>query len=341
MLFAGAAKTNITPPLEQSRRTGKAGVATAIIGDFFARAVVVSDGKNKVAIVLLDICDFYDNITRGARDYIGRWTDVPSENVLICATHVHAAPKVIDEDGVVGSDELTENTRAYINVLNRQIASAVYLADKNLKQAQAKIGSKLLKGVGNPSRIRMKNGEIKSLGSTLGIKDIPQEEIESESPIDENLRVLLFEGLEQKPICALSNFGCHNNLCLLGNTLNTDFFGYGMSKIEKELGDDFIMLATPGPQGDVQPLAKLEHRQYDSVDLSRRKTNYKFSMNRRGFMSQRSFLIVKLMEESFWLVQHSGASQKEPPLSLKVERYKWWEKNIVNHFKFMLNLRGR
>ena len=51
------------------------------------------------------------NITRGARDYVGKWSDVPPENVLICATHVHASPKVIDEDGIVGSDELTEDTR--------------------------------------------------------------------------------------------------------------------------------------------------------------------------------------------------------------------------------------
>ena len=94
----GAAKINITPPLDQARRLGPKGLATDIIGELCARATVFDDGKNKSAIVLLDISEFFPNITTGIRQLASQWTDIPAENILICATNNHSSAKVIDYD---------------------------------------------------------------------------------------------------------------------------------------------------------------------------------------------------------------------------------------------------
>ena len=64
-LKVGAAKIDITPPLDQARRLGPKGLATDIIGELCARATVFDDGKNKAAIVALDTSEFFPNITMG------------------------------------------------------------------------------------------------------------------------------------------------------------------------------------------------------------------------------------------------------------------------------------
>ncbi len=260
-LRVGAYKTDITPPLDQTRRYDEKNLASDVIGTFCARAIVLADGKEKVAIVLIDVMDFYDNITRGIRDRVAKWTDIDRKNVMVCATHVHAGPVLVDRDGEPGDCTTSADTEAYINILCRKAASAVLLADNRLVPASARIAEVPLPGIGRPSRIRLKDGSIVSLGNSLGIKDIPSDQIESESPYDDTLRLAVFENPDGKPICALANFGCHNNIALSTTTLNTDFFGYAMDRIENKFAnDEMVMAIMAGPQGDVQPLAKIYHR---------------------------------------------------------------------------------
>jgi len=265
-LKVGTAKISILPPLDQARRLGHKGLATDIIGEICARATVLDDGIRKVAIVLLDISEFFPNITRGIRQLASQWTEIPAENILVCATHTHSSAKVIDHDDpedvggvMVEYESLSEKTQEYLNILFRQAASAVFLADSQLMPAKARIGEISVPGIGRPSRIRMKDGSVISLDTTVGIKDIPPQEIESESPYDDALRMVIFEQINGRPICGLANFGCHNDLALGGTTINSDFFGWAMSKLENELGDKFVFSLMSGPEGDVQPVALIEH----------------------------------------------------------------------------------
>lgn len=262
----GRAKISIMPPLDQARRLGPKGLATDIIGELCARATVFDDGKNKVAIVLLDLSEIFPNVTRGIRQLASKWTEIPAENILVCLTHTHSSAKVIDHDDphdeggvMVHYESLSEKTQEYLNILCRQAASAVFLANSHLVPAKAKIGEISLPGIGRPSRITLKDGRVASLGLDVGIKDIPPEEIDSESPYDDALRMVIFEDMAGKPLCGLANFGCHNDLALAGTTLNSDFFGWAMSRIENELGNKFVFSIMSGPEGDVQPVALIEH----------------------------------------------------------------------------------
>ena len=262
----GSAKIGITPPLDQARRLGPKGLATDIIGEFCARATVFDDGKTKAAIVLLDISEFFPNITTGVRRLASQWAEIPAENILLCATHTHSSAKVIDHDDpedaggvMVEYESLSEKTQEYLNILYRQAASAVFLADSRLTPARAKTAQSAVPGIGHP-RIRMKDGSVASLWTGLGIKDIPQDQIESQPFYDHDLRMAVFEDMDAKPICGIANFGCHNALALEGTTLDSDFFGWAMSGIESELANRFVFSIMAGPQGDVHPAALFEHR---------------------------------------------------------------------------------
>ena len=255
----GAAKIDITPPLDQARRCGPKGLATDIIGELCARATVFDDGRNKAAIVLLDISEFFSNITQGIRRLASQWTDISAGNILVCATHTHSSARVIDYDDpydtggvMVEYEKLSDQTQAYLDMLYRHAAGAVFLADFRRKPVVGKIGEIPVPGIGRP-RARMKDGSVASFHTSLSIKDVQQDQIESCSFYDDALRIAVFEDMQGKPICGMGNFGCHNALAMEGTTLDSDFFGWAMSAIEKEMPNQFVFSLMAGPEGNVHP----------------------------------------------------------------------------------------
>jgi len=159
---------------------------------------------------------------------------------------------------MVEYDRLSDETQAYLDMLYRYAASAVFLADSRRRPAIGKIGEISVPGIGRP-RARMKDGSVASFHTSLGIKDVQQDEIESYSFYDDALRIAVFEDMDGKPICGMGNFGCHNALAMEGTTLDSDFFGWAMSAIEKEIGNKFVFSLMAGPEGNVHPAALFEH----------------------------------------------------------------------------------
>ncbi|MCM8777892.1 MAG: hypothetical protein NC905_06520 [Candidatus Omnitrophica bacterium] len=263
-LMVGAAKYNITPSLDQARRLGPKGLATDVVRQLFARATVFDDGETKAAIVLLDISEFFPNITEGIRDIASKWTDIPPENILVCGTHTHSGPKVIDYDDpydyggvIVEYNEISESVRLYLEMLYRWAASAVFLADSRLKPVRGKIGEISVPGIGRP-RARMKDGSVASFTYAYNIDKIDIRQIESWSFYDDKLRIALFEDMEGVPVCGLANFGCHNALAMGWTTVDSDFFGWAMDKVEEEVGGKFVFSLMAGPEGNVHPAGLIE-----------------------------------------------------------------------------------
>lgn len=264
-LKVGAAKFNITPPLDQARRLGPKGLATDVIGELCARATVFDDGKNKAAVVLLDLSEFFPNIANGVRKLSSKWTGIPEENIMVCATHTHNSAKIVDHDdpydtnGVMIVDEkLSDETQAYLDMLYRYAASAVFLADSNLKPARGKAGEISVPGIGKP-RLRMKDGRVASLTHAETMEHYNIEDVESVSPYDDALLIAVFEDMDGRPICGMGNFGCHNALAMGSTTLNSDYFGWAAERIEKETGGGFVFSLMAGPEGNVHPAAFFDH----------------------------------------------------------------------------------
>ncbi|MDD3725895.1 MAG: hypothetical protein PHI44_01685 [Candidatus Ratteibacteria bacterium] len=263
-LRVGAAKYNITPALDQARRLGPKELATDVVGQLFVRATVFDDGKTKAAIVVLDISEFFPNITEGIRALAGKWTDIPPEHILVCATHTHSGAKVIDYDDpydyggvIVEYNEISEGTRLYLEMLYRWAASAIFLADSRLKPVVGKIGEISVPNIGRP-RARMKDGSVASFTYADNIDNIDKKQIESFSFYDDTLRVAVFEDMKGSPVCGLANFGCHNALAMGWTTLDSDFFGWAMDRTEEEIGKRFVFSLMAGPEGNVHPAGLTE-----------------------------------------------------------------------------------
>src|SRR5262245_35130433 len=92
---AGAATSNITPPLGVSLNGGMSDRAADYIHDeLHARCLVLDDGQTKLAIVVCDSCMLPQSLLNDAKHLAHSHTGIALDHILISATHTHSAPTV-------------------------------------------------------------------------------------------------------------------------------------------------------------------------------------------------------------------------------------------------------
>ena len=132
VLRAGAATSNITPPLGVSLNGGMQDrAATHIHDELHARALVLDNGQEKLAIVVCDSCMLPRAVLDKAKHLVHGHTRIPLDRVLVSATHAHSAP-------TAGPTFQSEPDAAYLEFLSVRISDAIRRAVNNL--APAKIG---------------------------------------------------------------------------------------------------------------------------------------------------------------------------------------------------------
>ena len=94
---AGTAKTDITPPMGFSMAgyyTER--LASSVHDELYAKALVLDDGKNKLVLVICDNIRPFPAAYKKARKLIQDDLGIPSENIIICCTHTHTGPHMIE-----------------------------------------------------------------------------------------------------------------------------------------------------------------------------------------------------------------------------------------------------
>ena len=102
-LRAGAYAMDVTP--EKFPVSVNGGMrdrqATGAHDPLHARCLVLDDGRTRLAIAVVDSCMIPRDILDTAKEWASKATGIPTENMLISATHTHTAPTVT---GVFQSD---------------------------------------------------------------------------------------------------------------------------------------------------------------------------------------------------------------------------------------------
>src|SRR5687767_5117683 len=104
-------------------------VADKIEDRLHARCIVLDDGKNMAAIVIVDSCMIPRELLDDAKELASRATGIPTERMLISSTHTHSAPSV---HGCLGSDP----DEKYVKFLPPQIAKGIAQAKERLQPAR-------------------------------------------------------------------------------------------------------------------------------------------------------------------------------------------------------------
>src|SRR6266850_305710 len=93
LLKVGVAEIDITPPVGH-RMAGyfDERLATGVHDPLKAKAIVLQQGAEQIALVFCDLVGVSLNVTTNARTQASQKTGIPVSNIVICATHSHTGP---------------------------------------------------------------------------------------------------------------------------------------------------------------------------------------------------------------------------------------------------------
>ena len=233
---AGAAKVDITPEVGVSLDgpISKNGPVTSVHDPLHARALVLSDGKTKIAIVVVDQCMTAREVFDRAKQQISIATDIRPDRMLMAATHTHAAPRTVH----IGREPVDDQ---YHIELSERIAAAVIAANDQLAPAAIGLGSFELPDLIACRRFLCEPGSVgKNPFGQAGeqIKSVAGSStrvIKPAGPIDPQFSVLSVRHRDGSPLCVLGNFSVHYCGGYQRGAVSADYFGYFGKAIESAL----------------------------------------------------------------------------------------------------------
>jgi neutral ceramidase len=198
-LRAGVCRVDITPPLgvEPGAWRLRTGRADGLDEPLLAQALVLDDGRRRLALVATDLLWMPRHIAEAARRRIATLTGIPAEAVLLNASHNHSAPVLLEPDSVRAAVR-TEGLDGYSAALPDRLAGAVYGA--NARRQPAAIGA----GMGRAPGVSVNR-------------------VDPRRSVDDSVTVLRVDG-EDGVMAIVVGFACHGT-CVGGQTLrwNADF----------------------------------------------------------------------------------------------------------------------
>jgi hypothetical protein len=255
---AGAFAADITPKQWPVRLIGgfEQPLADKANDALHARAIVLDDGRTKVAIVVVDSCYVPRSLFDRAKGRAQKSTGIPVSHMLMAATHTHTAPPSKPEGA--SAVEL-----AYQELLETQIAQAVIEANRRLEPAQIGWAVRQEPGELHNRRWWMKPGSIPPdpFGNTTDkVKMNPSrgspDLIKPAGPVDPGFTVFSVRNAAGKPLALLANYSLHYVGGIPGRQLSADYFGEFARQVAQRLegegaGPGFVGILSNGTSGDV------------------------------------------------------------------------------------------
>jgi hypothetical protein len=252
-LKSGSAKVDITPPvgvwLSGYRHRDKPSIG--IEDELYAKALVVDDGQNKMAIVSADLLWVPLEITSEVRKKVKDEIGIAEENILICATHTHFGPKIDRITKDWPDAPASEVDKSYVQGLGQKLVDVILAANKDLKEVR--LGATK----GQVSELSYNRRTKKADGTVEMTFNLPPASPElTFGPIDPEVCILRVENTNGRLVCAIVNFACHP---VSGDQdkerfyhISADYPGYTAKVIEQAEGG--VCLFALGTAGNMNPI---------------------------------------------------------------------------------------
>lgn len=239
-----------------------------------ARCLVIDDSSIQLAIVVVDSCIIPRSLADKAKALAAKDTGIPSERILISATHTHSAPSVY---GCLGTD----CDEKYANWLPAKIAEGIRKAQKNLQPAR--VGWAVGRDETNVHcrRFLMKPSTARTNVYSDKRADRAQmnpghnnaNAIRPTGPADPDVTILSVQTREGRPLALLGNYSTHY---AGAPALSADYFAVFASEIGRLIGakggnPSFVGIMSNGTSGDANcnDYMRSERRKYDHVSVGR------------------------------------------------------------------------
>lgn len=232
---AGVGRVTITPPvgiylIGMERYEDSHGLRD----DLFATALALSDGATETVIVSLDVLSVHPELVRRVGEQVQAQLHIPSQNILLCATHCHSGPATY-----AYPDSPLAN-RAYLDNLVNLLGGLVRIAHDRLVPAHLGFGIGK-SNIGVNRRLTRPDGLTIIDANPLG-------------PTDSEVGVVRVDGTSGEPLAVLVNYACHP--VVLGtksNVISADWPGAMRRRIESAVSGKVLYLQGAGADINPQP----------------------------------------------------------------------------------------
>lgn len=273
-ITAGAAKVDITPDVDELPQ-GYLGILDRI----HSRAIVIDDGDSIAALISVDAGAIPDEVWRSVTTALESELGIPSDHVLLTATHTHSVPRTTGD--------------AYAE----RIVESVRLAHERRKPARIGFGTgesyiNVNRNIIDPETRRWWEGPNR------------------DGPSDKTVAVIKLESLTGEPIAVYYNYAMHAVVAGQLDLVSGDVPGTTSRYIEESFDDQIVALWSSGAAGDQNPLyfqQTYDLREIRIRDYAARGIDISNSMPPGGQGLDRSDpTVIRLMEEQKQMILSMG-----------------------------------
>lgn len=231
-----------------------------------ARAIALADGEEQLIIMVVDSCMLDREVLDEAKKLAADATGIPSDRMLISATHTHSAPSSL---GCLGTDA-DEN---YVPFLRAKLVEAVAAAQANLEPARvgwatidAAEYTALRRWIRRPDRIADDPFGNPTVRANMHSGRVWDDVTGESGPKDPDLSLIAFQSVDGRPIAVMANFSMH----YFGDrAISADYFGLFSEGLQQRIASEaptesppFVGIMSHGCSGDIW------RRDYTLRDLS-------------------------------------------------------------------------
>ena len=220
-----------------------------------ARALALADGREQIAIVVVDSCMMGRPLLDEAKTLAAKRTGIAPHHILISATHAHSAPSAF---ACLGTDA----DPRYVPFLRDKIVEAIVAAQKNLEPARigwakgnAAEFTALRQWIRRPDRIAEDPFGNKTLRANMHAGRVWDDVTGEAGPEDPDLTLISIQSRDGRPLAVLGNFSMH----YFGDKdISADYFGLFSEGLKTRLAANspagkapFVGIMSHGCSGDI------------------------------------------------------------------------------------------
>ncbi len=232
-----------------------------VLDPIFARALVLSDGRTRAALIAWDLTDTREGFVARVRRAIEKATGIAADHILIGASHTHSAPWVPAE----GDPLLEAERRTLLPVMNGpgfkdwgdwvviQTVDAVRKADAKRASVVPYIARAWAGDLVFNRRPTREDSRVETMFTPPTPYALPQGQ--RFGPMDPTVTLLGFESADGRALGTLFNLPCHPvSIYPHDQRISADWPGPVSERLSAQLGGESLFLQ--GCAGDIVPIRR-------------------------------------------------------------------------------------
>ncbi len=251
---AGFAEIDISPTVFPVRTYFSS--ADTVMDPLFAHAAAFSNGGTTLVFLSLDVVIVEAEYAIEIKRRISEQCEIPSDNIMVCATHNHACPAVVDRPG-------SEKDDIYLDFMITQALNAALAAVDKMEKCALGIGAGFEEGISFNRRYVKKDGTVVSQPKiTLETDDI----LCHEGVVDPEVGVVCVRNIAGNIVGVLVNFACHAVHHM--GSLSAGYPGVLSCELKKSYGPDCVCVFLNGACGNVIHRNFSDPEQMDTKEIT-------------------------------------------------------------------------